>query len=63
MVFNASVSSSVVLEVLVCGVIQQLRNWGAEPKAELDGWREGITFLMSKGLRMKVLSTSLKRAL
>ncbi|NNN26077.1 MULTISPECIES: 4-hydroxy-3-methylbut-2-enyl diphosphate reductase [Pseudomonas] len=42
-------------EVLVRGVIQQLRDWGAEPEVELDGREENITFSMPKELRVKVL--------
>lgn len=42
-------------EVLVRGVIQQLRDWGAEPELELDGREENITFSMPKELRVKAL--------
>ena len=42
-------------EVLVRGVIQQLREWGAEPEVELDGREENITFSMPKELRVKAL--------
>jgi len=42
-------------EVLVRGVIQQLRDWGAEPEVELDGREENITFSMPKELRVKAL--------
>ncbi|OBY88212.1 4-hydroxy-3-methylbut-2-enyl diphosphate reductase [Pseudomonas sp. AU11447] len=42
-------------EVLVRGVIQQLRDWGAEPEVELDGREESITFSMPKELRVKAL--------
>ncbi|MGE9761291.1 4-hydroxy-3-methylbut-2-enyl diphosphate reductase [Pseudomonas sp. PDM20] len=42
-------------EVLVRGVIQQLRDWGAEPEVELDGREENITFSMPKELRLKAL--------
>ncbi|CDF86117.1 4-hydroxy-3-methylbut-2-enyl diphosphate reductase [Pseudomonas knackmussii B13] len=40
-------------EVLVRGVIEQLREWGAEPEVELDGREENITFSMPKELRVK----------
>ncbi|WP_207887863.1 4-hydroxy-3-methylbut-2-enyl diphosphate reductase [Pseudomonas sp. 30_B] len=42
-------------EVLVRGVIQQLREWGAEPEVELDGREENITFSMPKELRVKAV--------
>lgn len=42
-------------EVLVRGVIEQLRQWGAEPEVELDGREENITFSMPKELRVKAL--------
>ncbi|MDF3931087.1 4-hydroxy-3-methylbut-2-enyl diphosphate reductase [Pseudomonas citronellolis] len=42
-------------EVLVRGVIEQLRKWGAEPEVELDGREENITFSMPKELRVKAL--------
>ncbi|MFZ5958958.1 4-hydroxy-3-methylbut-2-enyl diphosphate reductase [Pseudomonas sp. QL9] len=42
-------------EVLVRGVIEQLREWGAEPEVELDGREENITFSMPKELRVKAL--------
>ncbi|MBD9676894.1 4-hydroxy-3-methylbut-2-enyl diphosphate reductase [Pseudomonas sp. PDM18] len=42
-------------EVLVRGVIQQLRDWGAEPEVELDGREENITFSMPKELRVKAI--------
>ncbi|MCE4072883.1 MULTISPECIES: 4-hydroxy-3-methylbut-2-enyl diphosphate reductase [Pseudomonas] len=42
-------------EVLVRGVIQQLRDWGAEAEVELDGREENITFSMPKELRVKAL--------
>ncbi|PJI47406.1 MAG: 4-hydroxy-3-methylbut-2-enyl diphosphate reductase [Pseudomonas sp.] len=42
-------------EVLVRGVIEQLRDWGAEPEVELDGREENITFSMPKELRVKAL--------
>ncbi|MEL7937318.1 4-hydroxy-3-methylbut-2-enyl diphosphate reductase [Pseudomonas delhiensis] len=42
-------------EVLVRGVIEQLRKWGAEPEVELDGREENITFSMPRELRVKVV--------
>ncbi|WP_343575007.1 4-hydroxy-3-methylbut-2-enyl diphosphate reductase [Pseudomonas sp.] len=42
-------------EVLVRGVIQQLRDWGGEPEVELDGREENITFSMPKELRVKAV--------
>jgi len=42
-------------EVLVRGVIQQLRDWGAEPEVELEGREENITFSMPKELRVKAV--------
>lgn len=42
-------------EVLVRGVIRQLRDWGAEPEVELEGREENITFSMPKELRVKAL--------
>ena len=42
-------------EVLVRGVVDQLRAWGAEGEAELDGRPENITFSMPKELRVKAL--------
>lgn len=42
-------------EVLVRGVIQQLREWGAEPEVELEGREENITFSMPKELRVKAV--------
>ncbi|MNZ24857.1 4-hydroxy-3-methylbut-2-enyl diphosphate reductase [compost metagenome] len=42
-------------EVLVRGVIEQLREWGAEPEVELDGREENITFSMPKELRVKAV--------
>ena len=42
-------------EVLVRGVIEQLRRWGAEPEVELDGREENITFSMPKELRVKAV--------
>lgn len=43
-------------EVLVRGVIQQLRAWGATGADELAGREENITFSMPKELRVKTLS-------
>lgn len=40
-------------EVLVRGVVDQLRAWGAEGETELDGRPENITFSMPKELRVK----------
>ena len=40
-------------EVLVRGVVEQLRAWGAEGETELDGRPENITFSMPKELRVK----------
>lgn len=42
-------------EVLVRGVVDQLRAWGAEGETELDGRPENITFSMPKELRVKLL--------
>ncbi|MDH1340095.1 4-hydroxy-3-methylbut-2-enyl diphosphate reductase [Ectopseudomonas oleovorans] len=42
-------------EVLVRGVVDQLRAWGAEGETELDGRPENITFSMPKELRVKAL--------
>ncbi|HTN30900.1 MAG TPA: 4-hydroxy-3-methylbut-2-enyl diphosphate reductase [Pseudomonas sp.] len=42
-------------EVLVRGVIQQLREWGATGAEELEGRPENITFSMPKELRVKQL--------
>lgn len=39
-------------EVLVQGVIEQLRAWGAEVAMELDGRPENVTFSMPKELRV-----------
>ncbi|WP_431483456.1 4-hydroxy-3-methylbut-2-enyl diphosphate reductase [Pseudomonas solani] len=39
-------------EVLVQGVIEQLRAWGAEVAVELDGRPENVTFSMPKELRV-----------
>ena len=40
-------------EVLVQGVIQQLRDWGAQTAQELDGCPENVTFSMPKELRLQ----------
>ncbi|GAB6390520.1 4-hydroxy-3-methylbut-2-enyl diphosphate reductase [Stutzerimonas marianensis] len=42
-------------EVLVRGVIDQLREWGATGTDELDGRPENVTFSMPKELRLKVV--------
>lgn len=42
-------------EVLVRGVVDQLRAWGAEGETELDGRPENVTFSMPKELRVKAL--------
>lgn len=42
-------------EVLVRGVVDQLRAWGAAGETELDGRPENITFSMPKELRVKTL--------
>lgn len=42
-------------EVLVQGVIEQLRAWGAEVAVELDGRPENVTFSMPKELRLKAV--------
>jgi len=42
-------------EVLVRGVVDQLRAWGAVGETELDGRPENITFSMPKELRLKAL--------
>ncbi len=42
-------------EVLVRGVISQLREWGATGAEELEGRPENITFSMPKELRVKAL--------
>lgn len=42
-------------EVLVRGVVEQLRAWGAAGETELDGRPENITFSMPKGLRVKAI--------
>lgn len=42
-------------EVLVRGVVDQLRAWGAEGETELDGRPENITFSMPKELRIRAI--------
>ncbi|QLF93060.1 4-hydroxy-3-methylbut-2-enyl diphosphate reductase [Pseudomonas sp. ABC1] len=42
-------------EVLVKGVIEQLRAWGATDSSELDGRPENVTFSMPKELRLKAI--------
>ncbi|SDH66488.1 4-hydroxy-3-methylbut-2-enyl diphosphate reductase [Pseudomonas panipatensis] len=42
-------------EVLVRGVIEQLRQWGADVEVELEGREENITFSMPKELRVKAV--------
>ncbi|CAM5261124.1 4-hydroxy-3-methylbut-2-enyl diphosphate reductase OS=Stutzerimonas stutzeri OX=316 GN=ispH PE=3 SV=1 [Stutzerimonas stutzeri] len=42
-------------EVLVRGVIDQLREWGAIGVDELEGRPENVTFSMPKELRVKAL--------
>lgn len=42
-------------EVLVRGVVDQLRAWGAAGETELDGRPENITFSMPKELRVKAI--------
>ncbi|TBU97721.1 4-hydroxy-3-methylbut-2-enyl diphosphate reductase [Stutzerimonas kirkiae] len=42
-------------EVLVRGVIERLREWGACEADELDGRPENVTFSMPKELRLKVV--------
>lgn len=42
-------------EVLVRGVIDQLREWGATGTDELDGRPENVTFSMPKELRLKAV--------
>ena len=42
-------------EVLVRGVVEQLRAWGATGETELDGRPENITFSMPKELRVKAI--------
>ncbi|WP_042919424.1 4-hydroxy-3-methylbut-2-enyl diphosphate reductase [Stutzerimonas nitrititolerans] len=42
-------------EVLVRGVIDQLREWGAKAVGELEGRPENVTFSMPKELRVKAL--------
>jgi 4-hydroxy-3-methylbut-2-enyl diphosphate reductase len=42
-------------EVLVLGVVERLRSWGAVGAEELDGRPENVTFSMPKELRLKAL--------
>ncbi|MAB99612.1 MAG: 4-hydroxy-3-methylbut-2-enyl diphosphate reductase, partial [Pseudomonadaceae bacterium] len=42
-------------EVLVRGVVDQLKAWGASAESELDGRPENVTFSMPKELRVKQL--------
>ncbi|MBU3055612.1 4-hydroxy-3-methylbut-2-enyl diphosphate reductase [Pseudomonas indica] len=42
-------------EILVRGVIERLRGWGAEEVSELSGREENITFSMPKELRVRVV--------
>lgn len=42
-------------EVLVRGVIERLRGWGAQEVSELSGRAENITFSMPKELRVRVV--------
>ncbi len=42
-------------EVLVLGVVERLRSWGAVGAEELDGRPENVTFSMPKELRVKAL--------
>lgn len=42
-------------EVLVRGVIEQLKAWGASDASELEGRPENVTFSMPKELRIKTL--------
>ncbi|WP_443191033.1 4-hydroxy-3-methylbut-2-enyl diphosphate reductase [Pseudomonas indica] len=42
-------------EVLVRGVIERLRGWGAQEVSELSGREENITFSMPKELRVRVV--------
>ena len=42
-------------EVLVMGVVERLRSWGAVGAEELDGRPENVTFSMPKELRLKEL--------
>jgi len=42
-------------EVLVRGVIEQLREWGASGAEELVGREENVTFSMPRELRVKML--------
>ena len=42
-------------EVLVRGVVERLRAWGAQGESELEGRPENVTFSMPKELRVKAL--------
>ena len=42
-------------EILVRGVVEQLRAWGAEGECELEGRPENVTFSMPKELRVKAV--------
>lgn len=42
-------------EILVRGVIERLRGWGAQEVSELSGREENITFSMPKELRVRVV--------
>lgn len=42
-------------EILVRGVVDQLRAWGAEGECELEGRPENVTFSMPKELRVKAI--------
>ena len=42
-------------EILVRGVVEQLRAWGAEGECELEGRPENVTFSMPKELRVKAI--------
>jgi len=42
-------------EVLVRGVIERLKEWGADGTDELEGRPENVTFSMPKELRVKQL--------
>ncbi|MDT9121250.1 4-hydroxy-3-methylbut-2-enyl diphosphate reductase, partial [Escherichia coli] len=42
-------------EVLVQGVINQLREWGGDVAIELEGRPENVTFSMPKELRVKAI--------
>ena len=42
-------------EVLVQGVINQLREWGGDVAIELEGRPENVTFSMPKELRLQAV--------